>query len=70
MGPFPQTRISSILVSLLGSAPPLTFSKSADGPGFLKGVLTKRDTNLDLILFLGQGPKIYKAKTRSCTKVA
>ena len=29
--------MSSGLVSLLGGAHPLTFSKSADGPGFLKG---------------------------------
>ena len=68
MDPCPQKIMSSRLVSLLGSAPPLTFSKSADGPGFLKGALPKSDTNLELTLFWGQGPKIYKAKTRSCTK--
>ena len=27
--------------------------------------LPKSDTNLELILFCGQGPKIYKAKNRS-----
>ena len=31
--------------------PPLTFSKSADEPGFLMGTLPKKDTNLELILF-------------------
>ena len=47
--------ISSRLVSLLGSLPPLTFSKSADGPCLLKGALSKRDTILELTLFWGQG---------------
>ena len=31
--------------------------------------LPKIDSNLELILFWGQGPKIYKGKTSSCTKV-
>ena len=35
---------------------------------FKRGALPRKDTNLQLILFLGQGPKIYKAKTRSCAK--
>ena len=42
MGPCPQKKMSSRLVSLLGSVLPLAFSKSADGPGFLKGALPKR----------------------------
>ena len=67
MGPCSQKRMSSRLVALLAST--FTFSKSADGPVFLKGALPKRDTNLELILFWGGGPKIYKAKTSSCTKV-
>ena len=36
---------------------------------FLQNPYFKRDTNLKLILFWRQGPKIYKAKTKSCTKV-
>ena len=36
LGPCRQKRMSSRLVSLLGKAPTLTFSKSADGTGFLK----------------------------------
>ena len=43
--------------------------KSADGPGFLKGCYLKRDSNLEFILFWGQGPKIYQAKTKSWAKV-
>ena len=35
----------------------------------MKGALPKRETNIELILFWEQGPKIYKAKTRSWTKV-
>ena len=59
--------MSSILVSLLGSAPLSPFQNELMDL-VLKGALPKRATNLELILFWGQGPKIYKAKTRSYTK--
>ena len=44
LGSCPQDRMSSRSVSLLGSSPSLTLSKTADGPGFIKGALHKRDT--------------------------
>ena len=69
MGPCPQNRISSRLVSLLGSAPFKKPGPSADFEKVIGGMLPKRDTNLELILFWGQGPKIYMAKTRSCKRL-
>ena len=44
--------------------PSTDFEKVKGGGG-----LPKRDTNLEFILFWGQGAKIYKAKIRSYTKV-
>ena len=58
--------LSSRLVSLLGSAPLKKTGPVADFESE-RGALPKRDTNLELILFWDQGPKIYKAKTKSCT---
>ena len=55
--------MSSRLVSLLGSAPPLTFSKSADGPGFSKGVLPKREILiLNSFSFEDKDPRFTRLK--------
>ena len=64
MGPCPQKRISSRSVSLLGSTPtpPLTFSKSADGPDVLKEALPKRDSNLELS-FEEKDPRFTRLKS-------
>ena len=51
--------MSSILVSLLGNTAPLTFSKSTDGPGFLKRDSTKLKPGLVLRL-LSKGLFLYK----------
>ena len=69
MGPCPQKRMSSRLVSLLGSVPLKKPGPSADFEKVKGGSLPNRDTDLELILFWGQGPKNYKAKSKSCTKV-
>ena len=60
--------LSSRLVSLLGSAPLKKPGPAADFESE-RGALPKRDTNIQLILFWGQGLNIYKTKTRFCTKV-
>ena len=69
LGPCPQKRMSSRLESLLGSAPSKKPGPSADfetvkGRGYLKEILI-----LNSFSFEDKDPSIYKAKTRSCTRV-
>ena len=66
LGPCPQNRMSSRLVSLIGSAPFKKPGPSADFDKVKGRELPKRDTDHSV---LKTGPKISKAKTRSCTKV-
>ena len=61
--------MNSRLVSLLGSNPHLTSSKSADGPGFLKGRYLKDILILNSFSFEDKEPGFTQAKTKSCTKV-
>ena len=51
LGPCPKKRMSSRLVSLLGSTPFKKPGPSADFEKVKRGELPKRDTNRELILF-------------------